>query len=40
MNNINADRLVDIALSKVKQEDITHKGFLKPIEVALKTFKT
>ena len=27
-------------MSKIKPDDITHRGFLKPIEVALKTFQT
>ena len=27
-------------LSKLKEEDYHHRGFLKPIEVALKTHKT
>jgi hypothetical protein len=34
------DRLVKLCASKIKFEDITHRGFLKPIEIALKTFKT
>ena len=35
-----ADRLVDIALSNIKDDDYVHRGFLKPIEIALKTYKT
>ena len=35
-----ADRLVDIALSNIKDDDYAHRGFLKPIEIALKTYKT
>lgn len=33
-------KLALAALSKVKRDDIIHRGFLKPIEIALKTFKT
>lgn len=29
-----------MACSKIKNEDIVHRGFLKPIEIALKTYKT
>lgn len=32
--------LVSIALSKLKDEDIAHRGFLKPLEIQLKTYKT
>ena len=28
------------ALKNIKEEDVLHRGFLKPIEVALKTHKT
>jgi hypothetical protein len=27
-------------LSKLKEEDYIHRGFLKPIEIQLKTYKT
>ena len=27
-------------MSKLKEEDYTHRGFLKPIEIQLKTYKT
>jgi len=30
-------RLAQLAISKIKREDIIHRGFLKPIEIALKT---
>lgn len=30
-------RLAKLALSKIKREDIIHRGFLKPLEIALKT---
>ncbi len=29
-------KLANIAISKITREDIIHRGFLKPIEVALK----
>ena len=29
-----------MALENIKDEDYTHRGFLKPIEIALKTYKT
>jgi hypothetical protein len=32
--------VVDLACSKIKDEDILHRGFLKPIEIALKTYAT
>ena len=32
--------LIDLACSKLKDEDYTHKGFLQPLEIALKTYKT
>lgn len=32
--------LAAVALAKIKEEDIVHRGFLKPIEIALKTHKT
>ena len=35
-----ADKLMKSALKNIKYEDILHRGFLKPIEVALKTYKT
>ena len=35
-----AKKMMEAALNKVKFEDITHKGFLKPIEVALKNYHT
>lgn len=35
-----AERLMKSALKNIKEEDILHRGFLKPIEVALKTHKT
>jgi len=28
------------ALKNIKDEDILHRGFLKPFEIALKTYKT
>lgn len=31
---------LDEAFAKVKSDDIMHRGFLKPIEIALKTYKT
>ncbi len=34
------DALINLACSKIKDEDITHRGFLKPIEIQLKTYKT
>ena len=40
MSRVDADKLVEVAMSKIKPDDITHRGFLKPIEIALKTFKT
>jgi hypothetical protein len=35
-----AERLVNLASSMINYEDILHRGFLKPIEIALKTYKT
>lgn len=35
-----AGQLIDRAMSMLQFEDIVHKGFLKPIEIALKTSKT
>ena len=35
-----ADKLVTSALRNIKDEDILHRGFLKPYEIALKTYKT
>jgi hypothetical protein len=35
-----AERLARIAERNIKKEDILHRGFLKPIEVALKTYQT
>lgn len=32
--------LVDYACSKIKEDDLLHKGFLKPIEIHLKTYQT
>ena len=40
MTTNEAERLMQMATSKIKKEDIVHRGFLKPIEVALKTYKT
>ena len=34
------EQLSKIAFSKIKDEDLMHRGFLKPIEIALKTYKT
>jgi hypothetical protein len=31
---------MEFAVSKLKEEDLMHRGFLKPIEIALKTSKT
>lgn len=31
---------MELAVSKLKEEDLMHRGFLKPIEIALKTSKT
>ena len=33
-------QLLDKALSLIRKEDIIHRGFLKPIEIALKTSAT
>jgi hypothetical protein len=30
-------KLANIALAKLKKEDIVHRGFLRPLEIALKT---
>ena len=35
-----AQEIIDKAMKMVKDEDVVHKGFLKPIEIALKTAKT
>ena len=35
-----AKMLVEKACSRIKKEDIAHRGFLKPIEIALKTYKS
>lgn len=35
-----AERLVNLASSMIGYDDIMHRGFLKPIEIALKTYKT
>jgi hypothetical protein len=35
-----ANKLVASALRNIKEEDIIHRGFLKPIEVTLKNYKT
>jgi hypothetical protein len=35
-----ADRLVKMAKSMITEDDMFHRGFLKPIEIALKTYKT
>lgn len=35
-----ANRLMASALRNIKEEDILHRGFLKPIEVTLKNYKT
>ena len=35
-----ANRLLKMALDNIKDEDYTHRGFLKPIEIALKTYET
>jgi hypothetical protein len=40
MSEAEATRLVELACEQIKSDDITHRGFLKPIEVALKTYKT
>ena len=32
--------MVEKACSRIKKEDIVHRGFLKPIEIALKTYKS
>lgn len=40
MRQRDPQQLVQTALSKVKREDIAHRGFLKPIEIALKTSTT
>ena len=40
MSREKAEELMEEAMSKIKPEDITHRGFLKPIEVALRTYKS
>lgn len=35
-----AEKLMNSAMKNIKEEDILHRGFLKPIEVVLKTHKT
>lgn len=35
-----AKRLANIAMSNIREDDYIHRGFLKPIEIALKTYKT
>ena len=40
MNAEVGEKLVKTALSKLKDEDYIHRGFLKPIEIQLKTYKT
>lgn len=35
-----ANQLMASALKNIKEEDILHRGFLKPIEIALKNYKT
>lgn len=32
--------LIEMAMSKIKEEDLVHRGFLKPLEIQLKTYKT
>ena len=34
------EELIRKAMSLIKKEDIVHRGFMKPIEIALKTLKT
>ncbi len=40
MAEAEANRLIQKAVSKIKKEDIAHRGFLKPIEIALKTYES
>ncbi len=40
MNEYEGENLIKKALSKLKEEDYIHRGFLKPIEIQLKTYKT
>ena len=35
-----ANRLLKLALDNIKDDDYAHRGFLKPIEIALKTYHT
>ena len=35
-----ADRLVHVAFNMISIDDIVHRGFLKPFEIALKTYET
>lgn len=40
MAQTEANRLIQKAVSQIKKEDIVHRGFLKPIEIALKTYQS
>lgn len=33
-------KLATIALSRIKRDDIVHRGFLKPLEIGLKTHQS
>lgn len=40
MAEAQANEIIQKVMSMIKPEDIAHRGFLKPIEIALKTYKT
>ena len=40
MSEDEANRLMRSALDRIGFDDIAHRGFLKPIEIALKTYET
>jgi hypothetical protein len=40
LSDSDEDKLIKLACSKLKEEDYTHRGFLKPLEISLKTYKT